>query len=131
MSLLKDSLNWTPIHDLAIIYQALAHGADANLDKNEIDTMAIKLNGWDDRFDIERTRKIMNEVLLVYVGESGAHMLETAIASVAQHLKKEDRITVLNDLADIASADGMIVMGEVSFIHHLAREWGIEKDIRA
>ena len=121
---------WTTAHDLALIYLALTHGADADLDSAEMDAMAIKLKSWNDAFDVERIRKVMNEVMLVYMSGSGEQMLETAIASVGETMSKPRRIAVLNDLADIASADGMIVMGEVNFIQQLAKEWDVERDIR-
>jgi hypothetical protein len=36
---------------------------------------------------------------------------------------------VLNDLADLACADGAVVPGEVSFIQQLARFWEVDRDI--
>ncbi len=121
---------WTALHDLALIYLALTHGADAELDTSEMDAMALKLKSWNEGFDVERIRKVMSEVMLVYMSGSSDQMLEAAIASVGASMSKPRRIAVLNDLADIASADGMIVMGEVNFIQQLAREWDVERDLR-
>jgi uncharacterized tellurite resistance protein B-like protein len=120
---------WTPVHDLALIYLALTHGADDALEASEVDAMAAKLRGWSTDLNIERIKKVMNDVMLVYMGGAGDQMLETAIASVGETMSKPRRIAVLNDLADIASADGMIVMGEVNFIQQLARDWDVENDI--
>lgn len=121
---------WTTLHDLALIYLALTHGADADLDAAESEAMAVKLKAWNEAIDLERIRRVMQEVMLVYMSGSSDQMLETAIASVGTSMSKPRRIAVLNDLADIASADGMIVMGEVNFIQQLAREWDVERDIR-
>lgn len=121
---------WTNLHDLALIYLALTHGADADLDTAEMDAMAKKLKSWNEPVDVERIKRVMNDVMLVYMSGSSDQMLETAIASVGATMSKPRRIAVLNDLADIASADGMIVMGEVTFIQQLAREWDVERDIR-
>lgn len=121
---------WTTMHDLALIYLALTHGADAELDSAEVDAMSSKLQAWGHDVDRDRVRKVMHEVMLAYMAESGDQMLETAIASVGETLNKPRRIAVLNDLADIASADGMVVMGEVNFIQQLAREWDVDQDIR-
>lgn len=118
------------MHDLALIYLALTHGADAELDSAEVDAMSSKLQAWGHDVDRDRVRKVMHEVMLAYMAESGDQMLETAIASVGETLNKPRRIAVLNDLADIASADGMVVMGEVNFIQQLAREWDVDQDIR-
>ena len=121
---------WTVAHDLALIYLALTHGADEELDASEVDAMSRKLAEWHEGFSVDGIRKIMSEVMLVYVGSSGEQMLETSIASVADSMSKSSRIAILNDLADIATADGTIVMGEVDFIQQLARDWGVDQDVR-
>lgn len=122
--------DWTVAHDLALIYLALTHGADEELDSSEVDAMSRKLAKWHADFSVDGIRKIMSEVMLVYVGSSGEQMLETSIASVADSMPKSSRIAILNDLADIATADGTIVMGEVDFIQQLARDWGVDQDVR-
>lgn len=129
MTTAKEYATWTPVHDLALIYLALTHGADDALEPSEVDAMATKLRGWSTDQDLERIKKVMNDVMLVYMGGAGDQMLETAIASVGETMSKPRRIAVLNDLADIASADGMIVMGEVNFIQQLAKDWDVENDI--
>lgn len=121
---------WTVTHDLALIYLALTHGADEDLDTAEVEAMSRKLREWHNSFGLDRIRKIMQEVMLVYMGTSGQQMLEAAIASVADSMPKPTRIAILNDLADIATADGTIVMGEVDFIQQLARDWGVDQDVR-
>lgn len=126
----KEYSDWTLTHDLALIYLALTHGADEELDSSEVDAMSRKLREWRDNFEVDRIKSIMREVMLVYMGASGDQMLEASIASVAEDLPKSTRIAILNDLADIASADGAIVMGEVDFIQQLARDWKVDQDIR-
>jgi len=125
-----DYPEWTVAHDLALIYLALTHGADEELDASEIDAMSQKLSEWNTHSSREAVKKIMREVMLVYVGSSGDQMLEASIASVADEMSKPSRIAILNDLADIATADGTIVMGEIDFIQQLARDWGVDRDIR-
>ena len=121
---------WTVTHDLALIYLALTHGADEDLDSKEVDAMSRKLREWHDNFELDRIKKIMQEVMLVYMGSSGQQMLEAAIAAVADSMPKPTKIAILNDLADIATADGTIVMGEIDFIQQLARDWGVDQDVR-
>ena len=122
--------DWTVAHDLALIYLALTHGADEELDAAEVDAMSRKLVQWHEGSSLDKIRKVMSEVMLVYMGSSGEQMLETSIASVADSMPKPSRIAILNDLADIATADGTIVMGEVDFIQQLARDWGVDQDVR-
>lgn len=122
--------NWTLAHDLALICLALTHGTDEELEASEVDAMSVKLSQWHSHFNVDTVKKIMGDVMLVYVGSSGDQMLEASIAAVADELSKPSRIAILNDLADLATADGAIVMGEVDFIQQLARDWGIERDVQ-
>ena len=129
MALTSESLSWTPAHDLALIYLALTHGADADLDPNEMSMMAQKLHHWMPNTANNQIKSVLNEVMLVYLGGSRAQMLDTSVASLRESMPKGQRIAVLNDLADIASADGMIVPGEVGFIQHLATQWEIDGEV--
>lgn len=129
MGNLSESLSWSPVHDLALIYLALTHGADAEIDPNEMSVMAQKLRQWTPEQASSKLSDVLEEVMLVYVGESRAQMLDTSVASLRQSIPKKQRIAILNDLADIASADGMIVPGEVGFIQHLAQQWEVDSEI--
>lgn len=121
---------WTVNHDLGLIFLALMHGADDELDASELNAMSQKLRDWNESLAVEHVREIMDDVILVYMGAAGRAMLETAIASVGNSTSKSTRIAILQDLADIATADGTVVMGEVDFIQQLARDWGVERDLR-
>lgn len=125
----NEPTTWSALHDLALIYLALTHGADADLDPSELDAMSVKLQDWQPGSGLKRIRQIMNEVLLVYMSSQRDDMIDTAVVSVYESMPKPTRIAVLNDLADIASADGIIVGGEVGFIQDLARRWDVEGEI--
>ena len=117
---------WTPLHDLALLYLALVHGADAEISPGEMEVMATKLKDWYPDADGAQLSRVTEDVMLMYVSESGHQMLETSVASLNEHLQKGQRIAVLNDLAEIASADGTLAPGEVSFIQELAMHWGVD-----
>ncbi len=119
---------WTPLHDLALLYLALVHGADAQIAAAEMEVMATKLKDWYPHASGEQISRVTEDVMLVYVSESGHQMLEACVASLKEYLRKGQRIAILNDLAEIASADGLLAPGEVSFIQELALTWGIEGD---
>ncbi len=121
-----DNINWSPVHDLALVYLALMHGADAQIDPAETATMNEKLKTWAKNFTPEKLDDIIRHVMLVYVGENGRRMLDASVVSLRQSLAKGQRIAILNDLADIASADGMLASGEVNFIQQLALLWDVE-----
>lgn len=119
---------WGLLHDLALLYLALVHGADAEIAPSELEVMAAKLKDWRPaarRSDIQR---ITDEVMLIYVSQSGRQMLEASVVSLQEQLAKVQRVAILNDLAELASADGLLAPGEVSFIQQLARQWGVDQD---
>ena len=122
---------WTALHDLGLVYLALAHGADADLSPDEKVLMGEKLQEWSDRASepMQGTDEILNDVMLVYMGKASDQMLQASVISLKQTLEKPLRVAVLNDLADMASADGQLVGGEVSFIQHLVSEWEVEREV--
>lgn len=122
--------DWSSLHDLGLIYLALTHGADAELDPSEAESMARRLRTWVPEANTEVVRKVLHEVMLAYMGAHAEQMLEASMASVREDLPKPKRIALLNDLAEIAAADGMVVPGEVQFIQHLAHYWEVDRDIR-
>lgn len=120
---------WSPMHDLTLIYLALAHGADEEIAPAESEAIIEKLHAWFPDTHESAIQKATEEVMLVYVGEARDAMIETSAASLRESLPKDLRIGILNDLADLASADGAIVPGEVFFIQKLAQYWDVEEDI--
>lgn len=116
---------WSPVHDLALLYLSLVHGADAEIAPNEMEVMGTKLQEWYPDTEAEDLSRVTDDVMLVYVSESGHQMLEASVASLAKHLGRGQRLAVLNDLAEIASADGTLARGEVSFIKELAEHWDL------
>ncbi len=121
---------WSVLHDVALLYLALAHGTDLDIDPAEQVTMVEKLKIRYPDVGLWRVRQILQEVMLTYLGEHSRQMVEAAMASIKASMSKEERIGVLNDLAELATADGTIVPGEVSFIQQLASYWEVEDELR-
>ena len=121
---------WSSLHDVALLYLALAHGTDMEIDPSEQTTMVDRLKEWYPEIGSSRAQQILHEVMLTYLGGHSRHMVEAAMASIKASMPKQERIAVLNDLADVATADGALVPGEVSFIRDLARYWELEDEIR-
>jgi uncharacterized tellurite resistance protein B-like protein len=120
---------WTPLHDLALVYLALMHRPDNEINPAEMATMIEKLHGWHPVTDPDLVGKVVQDVLLIYMSGASEQMVETSAASLRETLPRNQRLAVLNDLADIAFADGSIVPGEVSFIQQLALDWGIDQEL--
>ncbi len=129
MTQLENKMDWTPLHDLGLIYLSLTHGADAELEPSEMEAMSIKLSDWQPEAQQSQIRRVMNDVLLAYMSPHRDELLDTAVVSVYDSMERNRRVRVLNDLADIASADGIIVGGEISFIQDLARRWNVDGEL--
>lgn len=116
------------LHDLALLYLGLAHGADGSLDPEEKDTIAAKLRQWQPDKDPALIDHVIREATLSYLNGAQRERLDSAIHSLKEKLSENIRTTILHDLADIASADGRVVSGESSFIRHIADVWDLDQD---
>ncbi len=119
---------WTLAHDLALVHLALAHGADADLDAAETETSRQRLRAWFPDLPEDDLDCLVTETMRVYMGEERAAMVETSVESVRQSLKRGEYVGLLNDLADLAHADGILHPGEVAFIQRFARYLGVQAD---
>jgi uncharacterized tellurite resistance protein B-like protein len=101
------------------------HGPDAEIAPAELQLVLELLNRRSkENLDVSR---VLDDVMLTYVGQTSTEMLAAAVASLSESMSDEQRLTVLQDLADIASADGMVYPNEVQFIVQIARQWGLEQ----
>ena len=124
-----DPDDWGTLHDLALVYLFLAHGTDEDLSPIERETISERLHAWQPQSASSRISRIVDEVMLTYMGIYGREMLDLSIASLKESLQSDRRIAVLNDMATLATSDGMLAPGEVAFIQQLARFWEVEQDI--
>ena len=129
MSNSSEPSEWSTLHDVALLYLALAHGTDLDIDPAEQETMIDRLKDWYPEVGPARAQRILQEVMLTYLGGHSRQMIDAAMASIKASMSKEDRIAVLNDLADLATADGALVPGEISFIRDLTQYWELEDDL--
>ena len=130
MSNSSEPSQWSALHDVALLYLALAHGTDMDIDPSEQVTMVERLKTWYPEEGPVHAERVMREVMLTYLGGHSRQMVDAAMASIKASMRVEERIAVLNDLADLATADGTLVPGEVSFIQQLARYWEVEDALR-
>lgn len=100
------------------------HGTDADIDKSELDVVRKLLN--ERNGDPFKVKSVLDDVMLMYVSRSGAEMLTASIAALRESVTDDGRLQLLQDLATIASADGIVYPNEVQFIVGVARQWGQE-----
>ena len=126
---------WSVLHDLVLIHLALMHGAE-----DDVDVVGEPAAGPQDVQQVLARRypqvgaghmeQAMHDALFVYIGQGGRQMLEIAVASLREAFGREQRIAVLDDLASVVSADGVVLPAELSFLQQLAREWDVEADLQ-
>lgn len=122
---------WSPLHDLGLLYLTFMFDTDANIAPEELQVMGERLQAWHgDDADEETIEQVIQEVMLVFMSRSSDQMIETCIAALTEALTQDERVAVLNDLADLANADGLLYPGEVGFIQQLARNWGLEQHLQ-
>lgn len=106
------------LHELAYIYIALAHGTDEHLSDEELDQIAERLKGWE--IDTAQTvTSALKEAMDDYVSDGAPSRLERAVRVVREAFPKERRETLLNDLTEIALADGAFLYRESAFIDRI------------
>lgn len=121
--------DWSDQHDLALLYLALVHGTDLEIDPAEQSAMVEKLGAWLPGAGGAQVNQVLQEVMLTYLSDHSREMVEASMVSLKAQLDRTTRIAVLNDLADLASADGTLVPGEIAFIQQLAQYWEVDREL--
>ena len=113
------------LRDFALIYLTLAHGTDEDLSEEEVDAIAEELREWQDQVREESVLSAIKGALALYEREDALDQVNAAIRSVGEQLSEEDRQLILDDLVEIAMADGQYMHEESTFIGELAEAWGV------
>ena len=107
--------------DLAVLYRALAYGADGDLDPREDDAVRAALGAWVPGQDPAGIDHALREAALVDVGAVG---LAAVLERVSRRLGGAGRARVLADLRRVAAADGRVTRGEENLIGLVERVLG-------
>ena len=116
------------LRDLALIYLTLAHGTDEDLTDEEVDTIAEELHEWQEEVRQESVLSAIKGALALYEREDALDQVNAAIRSVRNEISVEDRQLILDDLVEIAMADGRYMHEESTFIGELADAWDVSAD---
>lgn len=115
---------WTTAHDFALVFLSLTHGTDADLTPEETTTALDHLRKWFPDHS-PKIGGIATEAMRLYMGPNRNAMVQTSVESLRQALTPDERVGLLNDLAELAHADGQLIPGEVAFIQQFARYLGV------
>ena len=119
--------DWSPIHDLALVYIGLAHRADRDLVPDEIEAIKLKIAEWLPASIPSDVTTIVRKALGRYSENLDSAILQTAVDSVRDAIPVHQRAALLRDLMFVAEADGVILVEERAIIDNLASAWNINK----
>ncbi len=114
------------LHDLALLYLSLAHGTDDDLAPSESRAMAINLRRWQPDKDPALIDHVIREATLSYLNRANTTRIEDAVQTLKEALPEETRSEILNDMVELARADGKVLAAEGGFIRKVAEAWGID-----
>ncbi len=117
--------DWDLIHQMSLIYVVVAHSTDDELSAQEIATIIDRVRQWDASLSEEEARDILREVLAFYAQQPGEDVLGQTIMTIKNSLEPMRRLILLDDLYQIAHADGAFKENERNMITSLAEAWGV------
>ena len=107
--------------DLAVLYRALAYGADGDLDARETDAMRAALEAWVPDQDPAGVSHALREAQLSDPGVVG---LGVVLERIAGRLDAQGRARVVSDLRRVAEADGRVTGNERDLVGLVERALG-------
>lgn len=128
----QGQITLTLLHDLALLYLGLAHGADESLDPAETKQIAASLRRWQPDKDPALIDHVIREATLTYLNGTTSERMTETVHVLRDALSQDLRRVILQDLAEIARADGKILSEERNFISTIAADWDLdfEEDAR-
>lgn len=122
---------WTQLHDLAMVYLALAYGTDRILSDEELDAIVESLKAWDTSLEHEAIQELVLETMAVFLEGNPRDEVVDCINTLKRTLSRQQRIQALKDVVRIAKADGIVLGSEHDLISVLAQAWEVKTSIQA
>ncbi len=119
---------WTPVHDLALVYLMLAHRADDELSQSELDAITKKLSEWLPAALPSDVVVIVSEALHIYASGVANDALAKSVERIKHAVPGHQRAALVADLEYVARADNVMLVEEKAIISELAAAWGIEPE---
>jgi uncharacterized tellurite resistance protein B-like protein len=119
--------SWTPTHDLALVYIALAYGTDHDLSDTELDTITRSLQEWAHLPGEERVQEVVLEAATAFIEGDARAELRRSISDLREELSMDQRRKALREVIRIAEADGVVLEREQGLISTLAESWSLKR----
>jgi uncharacterized tellurite resistance protein B-like protein len=113
--------------DLTLLALVIAHGADADLDPREVDTLSERLHGLAPHLSGDDVIRIVKEGAKVYL-DTRVEGAETVVHRLAGALSPDDRARAYNTLRAVAEADQTVHPMESTLLRHVAAAWRLNRD---
>ncbi len=111
--------------DLTLLALVIAHGADADLDPREVDTLATYLHRLAPRLSMEEVVEIVKEGGRAYL-DTRVEGAETVVYRLAGALDADGRAQAYATLQAVAEADTVLHPMESTLLRHVAAAWKLE-----
>ncbi|MFQ5569043.1 MAG: TerB family tellurite resistance protein [Rhodothermales bacterium] len=111
------------LRNLALIYIALAHGADQDLDDAEMDVIASRLHEAQSGVSDGTVLRAVKGALEDYTQEDAPQRIDQAVRHLREAAPPTLRRRILKDLTDIGKADDRFLFAEAGFIGQLMDAW--------
>lgn len=116
------------LRQLALLYLALAHGADDYLSDAELQAVIHQLEQRFDQASVSGPiREIVMDALSAYLeAEQPQELVTAAMLQLRERLSEPEREAYLDDLSHVARADGVVLQDERGVLAALARCWDVD-----
>lgn len=118
--------SWTHVHDIALVFLALAYSADAHLSDEEVDTISAALGRWKPEASDHDIHEIVMEAASVFFESDAEKEVVLSVRTLGEALSLDQRRQVLEDVMRIAEADGVLLNAEQNLLSVLAGAWDIK-----
>jgi hypothetical protein len=129
------SEEWSYAHDLVNMYLGIAHLADQKLDPEEERTFLVKFKEWMPHMSVDEFVEVWREVRGLYDSlgsdENRYALFLQSTLNVARLLEdsRDQLKCVIQDLVDIAAADGVLHEREATMIRASAIAYGLNIEL--
>lgn len=117
---------WTPTHDLALLYVALAYGTDHELSQEELSAITNAIGQWVTMPEPGTINEIVLEAATAFIELDAEQEVRRAVRVLKDELEASERRRALEDVMRIAEADGVLLERERGFISMVAEAWSLK-----
>ncbi len=122
---MPDPLSEDVLIDLTLLALVIAHGADADLDPREVDTLAEHLHRLAPRLSGDEVIRIVKRGAQAYL-DTRVEGAETVVYRLAGALDADGRAQAYAALEAVAEADEVMHTMESTLLRHVAAAWRLD-----